>query len=258
MKKQAVLGANTVLKATDPISVSAQKQYEAWRKSSEGVKQYNSALEALGLRWKGTGLNDDSQDGGPLDDLNKATKDMSWLNDLGQRLKLFKESSFNALDPLNALKKFLEKPSGTRNNWLEKQQGAIKEIEAAAKAAKDADGKIGITLDKDFMEIIRGMDAEQFKLWSETLFKIGKKGDIQGLTDQFKIINEGFKSATISTFIDNLREENRAINEQIQAYDILNNQGWSNIEIQRVLADKTMAARIVAVGSMKAYTQESE
>jgi hypothetical protein len=179
-------------------------------------------------------------------------KDMSFLNDLGQRLKLFKESSFNALDPLNALKKFFDPESGaTRNDYLQKQQGALKEIEAAAT-------KAGITLDKDFMDIIRGMDAEQFALWSKTLFDIGKKGNIKGLTDQFELINKGFKAGTISTFIDNLRQENKAIDDQVKAYDILIDQGFSNISIQKILADATIAARIASEGSMKNYTQENK
>jgi TP901 family phage tail tape measure protein len=179
------------------------------------------------------------------------TRDDSFLNDLAQRLKLVKESSFNALKPLDALKKFLRPEDQTRNNFLEKQQGALKEIEAAAK-------KAGITVDKDFMEILRGLDAEQFALQSKVLFDFGKDGSIAGLKERFKIINDGYQRLTIGTFIDNLREENREIEVQIKAYDALKNQGWGNIEIQTILADKTMAAAIAAQGQMEGYSQENE
>jgi TP901 family phage tail tape measure protein len=268
MKKQAVLGANTVLKATDPISVSAQKQYEAWRKSSEGVKQYNAALEALGLRWKGTGLNDDSQDGGPLNNLDTGPKrDESFLVDLAQRLKLVKESGFDALKPLDSLKKFL-KDGGKKsvNPGLDEQDGAIKRIEEAAKKYKDAAGNIGIAIDKDFMDVIRGLDAEQFKLWSDTLFKVGKDSkQIYALTEVFAIINEGFRKATIGGFIQEVKDSSKAIEDQVNAYDILskakNEDGkltYNSIEIQKILQNATLTAKIAAQKGLKATKQEQE
>lgn len=51
------------------------------------------------------------------------------------------------------------------------QKGALEQIEAAAK-------KAGIVLNKDFMEVIRGMDAEQFKLWSKELFNVAKMEEL--------------------------------------------------------------------------------
>jgi TP901 family phage tail tape measure protein len=268
MKKQSILGANTVLKATDPLSVSAQKQYEAWRKSTEGVKQYEAALEALGLRWKGTGLNDDSQDGGPLGNLDTGPKrDESFLVDLAQRLKLVKESGFDALKPLDSLKKFL-KDGGKKsvNPGLDEQDGAIKRIEEAAKKYKDAAGNIGIAIDKDFMDVIRGLDAEQFKLWSDTLFKVGKDSkQIYALTEVFAIINEGFRKATIGGFIQEVKDSSKAIEDQVNAYDILskakNEDGkltYNSIEIQKILQNATLTAKIAAQGGLKATKQEQE
>ena len=65
------------------------------------------------------------------------TRDESFLDDLAQRLKLVKEGAFNALKPMESLRKFLNRNTGnTENNYLEKQDGAIKQIEAAAKNAE--------------------------------------------------------------------------------------------------------------------------
>jgi TP901 family phage tail tape measure protein len=250
MKKQAILGANTVLKATDPLSVSAQKQYEAWRKSTEGVKQYEAALEALGLRWKGTGINDDSQDG-PLSNLDTGTKrDESFLTDLAQRLKLVKEGGFDALNPLKSLKKFLE-DGGKKsiNPGLDEQRGAIKQIEAAAKSA-------GIAIDKDFMEIIRGLDADQFVLWSKTLFDVAKNGRIKGLKDDFIIINEGFRKATIAGYIQDVKDASKEIENQVIAHKALTDEGYNSLEIQKILQNATLTAKIAAQGGLKATKEE--
>jgi hypothetical protein len=237
----------------DPKREAAKKAaMAAFKKDADNIAAATkSYFEKVAPQLFGVGGVDDSKDGTGVNAGDTGPKrDMSWLNDLGQRLKLFKESSFDALNPLKSLVKFLGGET-TRNDWLAKQQGAIQEIETAA-------SKAGITLDKDFMGVIRSMDAEQFKLWSEILFKIGKKGQITGLKEDFKTINDGFRAGTIGTFIDNIREQNREIEVQIKAYDVLNKLGWNNAAMQVVLADKTMAARIASQENFTLYTEESE
>ncbi len=77
----------------------------------------------------------------------------SWLQDLGQRLKLLKESSFDALSPLKELRKFYGEGAGkTVNPVLQDQKGAL---DAIRKEAKDA----GIVLSEEFMSIIEGFLA---------------------------------------------------------------------------------------------------
>ena len=238
----------------DPKREAAKKAaLEAFKNDADNIAAATKAyFEKVAPQLYGTANADGSKKGGPVTTKDEGPKrDDSFLNDLAQRLKLVKESSFNALKPLDALKKFLRPEDQTRNNFLEKQQGALKEIEAAAK-------KAGITIDKDFMEILRGLDAEQFALQSSVLFDLGKSGNIEGLKERFKIINDGYERLTVGTFIDNLREENREIEIQIKAYDALKKQGWGNVEIQAILADKTMAAAIASQGAMKGYVQENK
>jgi hypothetical protein len=177
-------------------------------------------------------------------------RDDSFLNDLAQRLKLIKEGAFNALTPLASLRKFL-KDGGkdSINPGLDAQAGAIKQIETAAKTA-------GISIDKDFMEIIRGLDAEQFVLWSKTLFEIGKNGRITGLKDDFVTINEGFRKATIAEYIQDVKDASKEIENQVTAHQLLTKEGYNSLEIQKILQDATLTAKIAAQGGLKATKEE--
>ena len=214
----------------DSARTAASLQYDAWRKSAAGVKAYTEALKAMGLEWKGTGATDASIVPGADGSAGTGpTKDMSWLNDLGQRLKLVKEGAFDALNPLKAIKEFYS-GGGKKsiNPMLEGQAGAIGQIEAAAK-------KAGVTLNEDFMQVIRGMDAEQFKLWSATLFNVAKNGRITGLKDDFILINKAMTTATIGTYIDELKSASREIENQVKAQQVLTKEGYNSLEIQNLV-----------------------
>jgi len=235
----------------DSARTAAASQYDAWRKSTAGVKAYTDALQAMGIEWKGTGISDSDVPGGPTSNTGDAPKrDDSFLNDLAQRLKLVKEGAFNALNPLESLRKFL-KDGGkdSINPGLDQQRGAIKQIEAAAKSA-------GIAIDKDFMEIIRGLDAEQFKIWSATLFNVAKNGRITGLKDDFVVINEGFRKATIGGYIQDVKDASKEIENQVTAHQLLTKEGYNSLEIQKILQNVTLTAKIAAQGGLKATKEE--
>ncbi len=190
--------------------------------------------------------------GNKTDDSEGTKRDESFLSDLAQRLKLVKEGGFNALTPLKSLREFL-KDGGKQsiNPGLDAQQGAIKQIEAAAKSA-------GISIDQDFMEIIRGLDAEQFVLWSKTLFDIGKNGRITGLKEDFVTINEGFRKATIGGYIQDVKDASKEIENQVTAHQVLTEEGYNSLEIQKILQDATLTAKIAAQGGLKATKEEQE
>jgi TP901 family phage tail tape measure protein len=210
-----------------------------------------AAMEKIRTQLFGAAVPSTTKTGGPAYTKDEGPKrDDSFLNDLAQRLKLVKEGAFNALTPLASLRKFL-KDGGkdSINPGLDAQAGAIKQIEAAAKTA-------GISIDKDFMEIIRGLDAEQFKLWSETLFDIGKNGRITALKDDFVTINEGFRKATIAGYIQDVKDASKEIENQVAAHELLTKEGYNSLEIQKILQDATLTAKIAAQGGLKATTQE--
>jgi hypothetical protein len=116
------------------------------------------------------------------------------------------------------------------------------------------------------MDVIRGLDAEQFKLWSDTLFKVGKDSkQIYALTDVFATINEGFRVATIGGFIQDVKDSSKEIENQVNAYNILSNARdednklmYNSLEIQKILQNATLTAKIAAQGGLKATKQEQE
>jgi TP901 family phage tail tape measure protein len=196
----------------------------------------------------------------------KAKRDESFLDDLAQRLKLVKEGAFNALKPMESLRKFLNRNKGkTENNYLEKQDGAIKQIEAAAKnaeALKKIEKATGntyggeILIDKDFMEIIRSLDAEQFALWTEKLFEVDKAGNITALKEDFVVINEGFRKATIGGYIQDVKDASKEIENQVAAHEALTKEGYNSLEIQKILQNVTLTAKIAAQGGLQATKEE--
>ena len=196
----------------------------------------------------------------------KAKRDESFLDDLAQRLKLVKEGAFNALKPMESLRKFLNRNTGkTENNYLEKQDGAIKQIEAAAKnaeALKKIEKATGntyggeILIDKDFMEIIRSLDAEQFALWTEKLFEVDKAGNITALKEDFVVINEGFRKATIGGYIQDVKDASKEIENQVTAHQALTKEGYNSLEIQKILQNVTLTAKIAAQGGLQATKEE--
>ena len=230
----------------------AAEKLQAFMKDPKNIASATkAAMDKIRTQIFGEAPVDDSKKGGPTDTKDDGPKrDESFLSDLAQRLKLVKEGGFNALTPLKSLREFL-KDGGKQsiNPGLDAQAGAIKQIEAAAKTA-------GISIDKDFMEIIRGLDAEQFKLWSETLFDIGKNGRITGLKEDFITINEGFRKATIGGYIQDVKDASKEIENQVIAHKVLTDEGYNSIEIQKILQDATLTAKIAAQGGLKATTEE--
>ena len=137
------------------------------------------------------------------------------------------------------------------NPRLADQEGAIKQIEEAAKKYKFGDGVIGTTLNKEFMEVIRGFDATQFELFAKTLFTIDKKTNrITGITDEFVFLNQAFASKNIGTYIDELKTANKEIENQIKAQKILTDAEYSLLAIQTILQDKTLTASIAEQGAL--------
>ncbi len=187
--------------------------------------------------------------GGGGADTNKTKKDTSWLNDLTQRLKIVKDSSINALDPLNSIKKFLGGDiaglgGGTvkSNKSLDKQLGAIQKIDQLA-----LDGNIR-GLSDDFREILVNMDPEQFALWSKTLFKVGKEGRITGLTQDFIDINSAFRTATIGEYIENEKKAVDEVRDRVNAYYVLTNlakeYGFSVADTNKLMKNQSFVADI--------------
>jgi TP901 family phage tail tape measure protein len=176
-------------------------------------------------------------------------RDNSWLNDLTQRLKIVKDSSIDALNPLKSIKEFLGGDiaglgggSVKSNRSLDKQLGAIQAIDKLAQDKNIAG------LSDDFREILVNMDPEQFVLWSKTLFKVGKDGRITGLTQDFIDINSAFKTATIGEYIENEKKAVDEIRDRVNAYRILTDlakeYGFSVADTDKLMKNQSFVADI--------------
>ena len=188
--------------------------------------------------------------GGGLND-GKTKKDTSWLSDLTQRLKIVKDSSIDALNPLKSIRKFLGKDiaglgggSVESNKSLNKQLGAIQEIDALAQN-KNIRG-----LSDDFREILVNMDPEQFAEWAKTLFKVGKDGRLVGLTQDFIDINSAFRTATIGEYIENEKKAVDEIRNRVSAYytltDLAKQYGFSVADTNKLLQNQSLVTDIAS------------
>jgi TP901 family phage tail tape measure protein len=187
--------------------------------------------------------------GGDTTDGTKTKKDNSWLTDLTQRLKIVKDSSINALDPLKSIKKFLGGDiagqgggSVKSNKSLDKQLGAIQKIDQLA-----LEGNIR-GLSDDFREILVNMDPEQFNLWAATLFKVGKDGRINEVTQDFIDINSAFKTATIGEYIENEKKAVDEVRDRVNAYTVLTNlareYGFSVADTNKLMKNQSFVGDI--------------
>jgi TP901 family phage tail tape measure protein len=235
----------------DPKKEAAKKaKLKAFKEDLKNIDAATKAyFDRLAPQIFGTAVPPVTTGGGGTTDGTKTKKDTSWLNDLTQRLKIVKDSSINALDPLNSIKKFLGGDiagqgggSVKSNTSLDKQLGAIQKIDQLA-----LEGNIA-GLSDDFREILVNMDPEQFVLWSKTLFKVGKEGRITGLTQDFIDINSAFRTATIGEYIENEKKAVDEIRDRVNAYSLLTDMareyGFSVADTDQLMKNQSFVADI--------------
>ena len=205
-------------KANPKARKITQSSLDAFAKNNPQIRK--KAEEFAMTEIFGTAITSDSKSGGGTSSADgKTKKDNSWLVDLAQKLKLVKDSSIDALNPLKSIQKFLSGDisgqgggSVKSNKSLDKQLGAIKQIDQLALA-----GNVG-GLSDDFREILMNMDPEQFNIWAKTLFTVGKEGRITGLKQDFIDINSAFKTNTIGQYIEDEKKSNDEIRDRVNAY----------------------------------------
>ncbi len=172
-------------------------------------------------------------------------QDTSWLSDLLQKLKLFKEASIDATGNFKQLLGQVQKyfgPKLFKDNpmlgALDKQRSAIEKIQTAA-------SKAGITLSSSFLDFLKGLDAEQFEEITKQLFNINKEGEyslkvfpgvekvlnrlapedrqLEASQTIVGAINEAFKQGTLVDFINSQRESIKQTDDQTIAFQKLTN-----------------------------------
>ena len=164
--------------------------------------------------------------------------DMSWANDLVQKLKLVKEGTLNALKPLESLQKFLGKNNeATKNPMLDNQLGKLKQLEQQASAT-------GVSLATNLIDLLKSLDPEQFALVYKYLFNIDGT-----LNDIGKTYNEAFKVETIASYLQGQKEANKSLESQIQTFNKLTDAGYKTDQIIKILENDTLALDLANGGA---------
>ena len=260
-----------------------QKAFDAYKRSAAGQKVASDYISDLMKRIFPPAKNDDIKAPIKTADAEKGpTKDISWLSELLQRLKLLKESSIDATGSFKELlaqvtKYFGPAMSLSVNPSLDKTAGALGQIEKAAK-------KAGIAVSTEFMDMIEGLDAEQFELFAKDFLLI-EKGNVVGFKsnaplsdaekdrrDQqraagtynasqdslFGQINEAFRTRTISEFIKQQEDSINETNLQVEAFkkltDATGEFKFDAIAAMEVLKDPKLTKEI-ALGE-KIFSEE--
>jgi TP901 family phage tail tape measure protein len=235
----------------DPKKEAAKKaKLKAFKEDLKNIDAATKAyFDRLAPQIFGTAVPPVVPPGGGGANADKTKKDTSWLTDLTQRLKIVKDSSINALEPLKSIRKFLGGDiagqgggSVKSNKSLDKQLGAIQKIDQLA-----LEGNIR-GLSDDFREILVNMDPEQFNLWAATLFKVGKDGRINEVTQDFIDINSAFKTATIGEYIENEKKAVDEVRDRVNAYTVLTNlareYGFSVADTNKLMKNQSFVGDI--------------
>ena len=203
-----------------------------------------AAFDKIRTQLFGTAPVDNSKGGGKTGTTGDGAKiDLSWLDDLVQRLKLNKEQGLNPSKALESLKKYLDlEGKKSANPDLDKQQGLLKNIEAISKAPK------GIPLAENLVNLLKQLDAEQFKLVYNYLFNINGT-----LNDTGKIINEAFRVDTLASFLQKQKDLNKDLEGQTTTFNKLIKLGYSMEDVLLILQDETLA---LDIANGNAYSTE--
>jgi hypothetical protein len=181
---------------------------------------------------------DTSKDGKNTGSGDGAKLDLSWANDLVQKLKLVKEGSLNALKLLQSLQKFLGKGNAaTKNPMLDDQLGKLKQLEQQAIDTKTS-------LATNLVGLLTGLDPEQFALVYDYLFEVDGT-----LKDVGKTYNEAFKVETIASYLQVQKESNDSLDSQIQTFNRLTDAGYKTDQIIKILEDDTLALDLANGGA---------
>jgi hypothetical protein len=152
----------------------------------------------------------------------------SWVDDILLKLKMLKQSTIDARKGLAELEKYFGSKAGkSANPYLDKEgKGVLSQIQKAAKNNKKT-GKGGkkvaapIELSPDFMAIIQDFNVDELQSFTKRYLNTDKAGNITGLKDTFKVMNEGIKTLGIAQFLRKQEELNIELDNQNQLFNKL-------------------------------------
>ena len=182
----------------------------------------------------------------------------SFLDDLAMKLKLFRDSAFNALSPLKSIMAAFANTKDAENGlgrMFEKFRG-LQQI--MLDGGKDAKGNnISGSLAPGLMDAISGMSAEEFETFknqdlnpnvegTQKPFILDKKGNVIGLSKDLLGLSEAFNSVAVGMAQMGAAQSIDNIKKQREAFEILRASGMSVTDALKVIEDQSLASAIAA------------
>jgi TP901 family phage tail tape measure protein len=165
-----------------------------------------------------------------------------------------------AFDPL--IKKLRDLRLATidmKRGWDGMMQSLQKVFEGGTKSINVFDGlsnqirKLGVG--ENLIEMIVGMDPDEYNKRKKDLFVFDKAGNITGVTAKLKNMQSAFNAIALGEYVNQQQRSLQSMRDQISAISILTANGLSLAEAYELVQDEALAAAI-AMGATREEIQE--
>jgi TP901 family phage tail tape measure protein len=141
-----------------------------------------------------------------------------------------------------------------KKGWEGMQQVLSKVFEGGTKSLNIFDGlsnqirKFGVG--ESLIEMIVGMDPDEYEKRKKDLFTFDKAGNITGVTAKLKNMQAAFNAIALGEYVNQQQRSLQTMRDQISAINILTANGLSLAEAYELVQDEALAAAI-ALGATK-------
>ena len=215
--------------------------FKAWRqeggpkggKDVKGSKSYivQKYIESQGWKAVKDGVQVDTSTAPPGSGGGGATKvEASPLDDLVKKLRDVRKNQIKVTEGWSASRKALDGLFGGKKT-IDVFSGIENDIR-----------KLGGS--QDFIELIVGMDPKEYEKRKNSLFKFDNKGNIVGLKNDAKNIQEAMNSIAMGDWNSSMEAESKALLDQGKAFDRIAGLGVPVANAYDLITDKTIAQAI--------------
>ena len=225
----------TLVNVPEP-QILESEDFKAWRKENPDVKGSKSFIVQKYIEAQGNkAVTDNVQVGtkAPVDGKTSGsgTKvEASPLDELVTKLRDVRKNQIKVTEGWSASRKALDSLFGGKKT-IDVFSGIENDIR-----------KIGGS--QDFIELIVGMDPKEYEKRKNSLFKFDNKGNIVGLKNDAKNIQEAMNSITMGDWNSSMEEESKALLNQGKAFDRIAGLGVPVANAYDLISDKTIASAI--------------
>jgi TP901 family phage tail tape measure protein len=217
------------------------EDFKAWRKETgpfggadvKGSKSFivQKYIEAQARKAVKDGVQIDTAAPTNTDGSGSGTKvESSPLDDLVKKLRDVRKNQIKVTEGWNASRKALDGLFGGKKT-IDVFSGIENDIR-----------KLGGS--QDFIELIVGMDPKEYEKRKNSLFKFDNKGNIVGLKNDAKNIQEAMNSIAMGDWNSSMEAESKALLDQGKAFDRIAGLGVPVANAYDLITDKTIAQAI--------------